>query len=321
MAGLIIKKQQKQAFYYREILRKDEQGVEIPLDMMEIPGGEFMMGTDEAEIARLCQEYELDYFQSESPQHKVSVPRFFLGKYPITQGQWKAIANRTDLRIAMDLNPEPAYFQEAYQKEENNLERWQRPVENVNWYETIEFCLRLSKLTGKDYRLPTEAQWEYACRAGTTTAFHFGSTITTDFANYRGTDWEYKGKVYPGNYGRGPLGVYRQETTPVGLFKVANEFGLYDMHGNVWEWCLDPWHDNYNGAPKDGRVWDDNYQQQDYQQHFVNNIKEILTDERNRVLRGGSWDPLPDECRCAFRSGYDPVARYDVIGFRVVCLP
>jgi formylglycine-generating enzyme required for sulfatase activity len=150
------------------------------------------------------------------------------------------------------------------------------------------------------YRLPSEAEWEYACRAGTTTPFHFGSTITTDVANYRGTDWEYEGKTYSGSYGQGPKGEYRQQTTDVGSFS-ANAFGLYDMHGNVWEWCLDHWHNTYDGAPTDGSAW-------------------LSSGESNlRLLRGGSWLNDPRDCRSASRFRLARGSLNYYFGFRLVC--
>jgi formylglycine-generating enzyme required for sulfatase activity len=188
-----------------------------------------------------------------------------------------------------ELKPDPSNF-----KGDN------RPVEQVSWEDAVEFCLRLSQYTGRTYSLPSEAQWEYACRAGTTTPFHFGETITTDLANYDGN--------YA--YGQGPKGVYKQETTAVGSFGVANNFGLYDMHSNVWEWCLDDWHDNYKGAPTDGSPW------------F--NSDDKLSDKSGRaVMRGGSWFDTPQNCRSASRNFYDRDVRDNVdsnIGFRVVCV-
>jgi formylglycine-generating enzyme required for sulfatase activity len=308
---VVIKKEKRQTRYYTEDL-----GDGITLDMIEIPGGEFMMGTDDAEIARLCKEYDVDYFQWESPQHKVTVGRFFMGKYPITQSQWKAIAQRTDLRVNenVELKSNPSSFQDPYE----GIDGGKRPVEQVNWDEAVEFCQRLSKLTNRNYRLPSEAQWEYACRAGTKTAFHFGETITTDLANYRGTDEEYNKKIYPGNYGKGPKGIYREQTTPVGYFRVANAFGLYDMHGNVWEWCEDDWHDNYEGAPHDGSAWiqsqNSNSDNQSYSQENEDN-------KPNKVTRGGSWVYRPFVCRCGRRNGLNPRVSLLNLGFRVVCAP
>jgi formylglycine-generating enzyme required for sulfatase activity len=223
----------------------------------------------------------------EGPQHPVKVSAFWMGKYPITQAQWRAVAALP--KINQDLNPDPANF-----KGDN------RPVEQVSWNDAVEFCLRLSKQTGREYRLPSEAEWEYACRSGTTTPFHFGETLTTDLANYRGTDWEYQSKTFPGSYGSGPKGEYRQQTTDVGSFP-ANAFGLYDMHGNVWEWCLDHWHQTYEGAPTDSRAW-------------------LSSDDNaSRLLRGGSWFFNPWYCRSANRLWGARDGSYDVIGFRVVC--
>lgn len=165
-----------------------------------------------------------------------------------------------------------------------------RPVERVSWNDAVEFCHKLSQRTGQRYRLPSEAEWEYACRAGTATPFHFGETITPDLVNYDGN--------YP--YGEAAKGKYRGETTPVGSFGVANAFGLYDMHGNVWEWCQDVWHENYNGAPTDGRVW------------------ESGEDSSRRRLRGGSWFSIARNCRSADRNRNASEIRSGIIGFRVV---
>ncbi|MFH7243555.1 MAG: formylglycine-generating enzyme family protein [Spirulina sp.] len=254
----------------------------INLDLMLIPGGTFTMGSPPEELGRW------DY---EGPQHEVSIRPFLMGRYPITQAQWKAIAVRKDLKVNVDLEPDPSRFKGDH-----------HPVEQVNWHEAMEFCDRLSRLTSHTYRLPTEAEWEYACRAGTETPFHFGETITTDLANYCGEDSERDPENYPGHYGRGPKGIYRQTTTPVNHFHpVANVFGLCDMHGNVWEWCLDHWHDNYDGAPTDGSDW--------------------LTGDKDaaRVIRGGSWDYSPRNCRSACRYFDNPGVRNYGIGFRVVC--
>ncbi len=248
--------------YFIEKLSED-----VELEMAVIPGGTFMMGSPEGEG-----------YDSERPQHSVLVSPFLIGKYPITQKQWKAIATLN--KIDIDLKPDPSYRKGD-----------ERPVTNVDWNECVEFCKRLSKLTGREYRLPSEAQWEYACRAGTTTPFYFGETITTDLANYYGKN------VFASE----PKGQYREETTPVGQFP-PNPFGLYDMHGNVLEWCADDWHSNYNGAPNDGSAW--------------------LSNDSNttKVLRGGSYLNNPRNCRSASRSSYN-ARDYIHDGFRVVCVP
>ncbi|MEL7034997.1 MAG: SUMF1/EgtB/PvdO family nonheme iron enzyme [Cyanobacteria bacterium J06592_8] len=260
----------------------------ISLAMVKIPAGEFLMGTPEKEEEK---------FSDESPQHRVSVDSFFMGKYPITQAQWKAIASLP--KIHRDLNPNPSNFKGD-----------SRPVERVSWYDAVEFCARLSKYTGHSYRLPSEAQWEYACRGGTTTPFYFGETISTDVANYDGNDAD-----------DGSLkGIYRQETTPVGSFNVANPFGLFDLHGNVWEWCADPWHDNYKNAPTDGSVWDEKLSETPYR-NYVENITTLMSIEADGLVRGGSWFNHSQSCRSAFRFCYNPRSEIqDYIGFRVTCM-
>ncbi|GAB4325491.1 MAG: hypothetical protein OHK0047_10400 [Leptolyngbyaceae cyanobacterium] len=269
---LVIHKRWEQAQYFVEDL-----GKVVTLYLVLIPGGSFRMGSPADELERS---------ESEDPQHTVTVPQFFMGKYPVTQAQWQAVAALP--QVNRKLESDPSRFKGS-----------DRPVELVSWYDAVEFCDRLSQLTGRPYRLPSEAEWEYACRAGTTTPFHFGETITTDLANYCGEDRKEYG--WSGSYGRGPKGIYRQETTTVGSFGVANAFGLFDMHGNVWEWCLDHWHENYKGAPTDGSAW--------------------VTggDSDRRLLRGGSWGNNPRLCRSACRDGLNPDDRDDLIGFRVVC--
>jgi formylglycine-generating enzyme required for sulfatase activity len=231
---------------------------EVLLDMVYIPAGTFMMGAPDNEAGA---------GDDEKPQHQVTVPAFWMSKYPITQSQYKAIMGNN-----------PSLF-----KGDN------RPVERVNWHDAVEFCKQLTTKTGKQYRLPSEAEWEYACRAGTTTPFHFGQMLTDRLANYNATEI----------YNNSPAGVFRRETTEVGLFP-ANAFGLHDMHGNVWEWCLDHWHENYKGAPSDGNAW--------------------MTggNASSRLLRGGSWYSYPWSCRSANRIRYNPGYGRNSIGFRVV---
>jgi formylglycine-generating enzyme required for sulfatase activity len=263
---IVINRERRTAQYFIEDL-----GNGIGLEMVLIPGGSFLMGSPEDELER---------HDDESPQHSVTIQPFCLGKYPVMQAQWKAVASLP--QVNRELDPDPSEF-----KGEN------RPVERVSWYEAVEFCDRLSQKTGRQYRLPSEAEWEYACRAGTTTPFHFGEMITPELANY---DGEY-------TYGAGVKGIYRRETTPVGSFGVANTFGLYDMHGNVYEWCADQWNESYEGAPTDGSAW----------------LDENDNDNQKCMLRGGSWYDLPRNCRSAYRSYNDADDRFHYIGFRVGC--
>lgn len=251
----------------------------IELELVHIPGGTFIMGALPTEEG---------WQPGQSPPHEVTIAPFWLSRTPITQVQWSAIASLP--AIQRRLSPNPSCFSGA-----------NRPVEQVSWEEAIEFCARLSAFSQRSYRLPSEAEWEYACRAGTQTPFHFGETITTDLANYSGINWEYDGRLCSkGCYGRGPLGCDRRETTDVGYFGVANAFGLLDMHGLVREWCADPWHDNYDNAPADGSVWRE------------------TGDPILRVLRGGSWNGSPRVCRSAFRSRAAQASNLYDIGFRVV---
>ena len=267
-------------------------GLGRTFEMVFIPGGNFQMGSPESESDRKSHE---------SPPHLVKVAPFFMGKYPVTQEQWDVVVSLP--KVSRNLKPLPS-----------NFKGLNRPVERISWHDAVEFCARLSRKMEQVYRLPTEAEWEYACRAGTTTPFHFGKTITSDLANYNGE------KVY----GFGGKGKSRLETSSVGSFQVANAFGLYDMHGNVWEWCSDPWHDNYDNAPSDSSIWenDSNEDTAIYEQDGTisqTNSRENLADNGYRVLRGGSWGNDPWDCRSACRLKDLPSTEYSDYGFRIVC--
>jgi formylglycine-generating enzyme required for sulfatase activity len=255
-----------------------ELGDGVSLPLIEVPAGELVMGSPEDEPLR---------GSDEGPMHRVRLEGFLIGQTPITQAQWRAVARQVPplgQRWERELALNPSNFT-------GQADSDQRPVEQVSWHDAMEFCRRLSALSGDAYKLPSEAQWEYACRAGSTTPFAFGETITPELANYRGTS----------SYANGPKGEYRQQTTPVGMF-AANAWGLQDMHGNVWEWCLDHWHDSYEGAPFDGSAW-------------------VSGGGQSRLLRGGSWHDLPGGCRSAYRALDRPDYANDDVGFRVVCLP
>ena len=235
------------------ILFRDNLGNDLFLEMVAIPGGIFLMGSPAGEG-----------YKNEKLQHEVTISPFYMGKFPITQAQWERIASLPKINI--DLKVKPSYFQGA------NL-----PVEKVSWLDAQEFYGRLGEYTGKMYRLPSEAEWEYACRANTTTPFYFGETITTDLVNHHN------------KYG---------QTTDVGKF-TPNDFGLYDMHGNVWEWCEDAWYKDYTNAPNDGSAW--------------------IGDDNKRILRGGSWFQDSENCRCAYRNYIIAGANNYGSGFRVAC--
>ncbi len=271
--GEQIKKESKQSQYFSEDL-----GNGITLEMVAILGGTFLMGTEDEEIERLVKKFAWEGFRWERPPHRVTVSSFYMGRYPITQSQWKAIAATAKIDIDLETNP-------------SNFKGDELPVERVNWYQATEFCKRLSRETKREYRLPSEAEWEYACRAGTTTPFYFGETITGELANYDASN----------TYAEEAKGEYRKQTTPVGQFP-PNAFGLYDMHGNVWEWCADTFQGNYDGAPTDGSVWTEN------------------GNNNHSSLRGGSWCFNPFLCRSAFRFNFSRRDdNYYFFGFRVVC--
>jgi formylglycine-generating enzyme required for sulfatase activity len=262
-----ITRERRKAELYEEPL-----GEESTLEMVAIPGGSFVMGSPEDEPERRSRE---------GPQHRVQVPEFFMGRYPVTQKQWAFVATLPQVQRA--LVPDPSHFKGAY-----------RPVEKVRWFEAVEFCARLSAYTGREYRLPSEAEWEYACRAHTTTPFHFGDTLSPELANYRCFE----------NYNDGATGDRIGETSQVGQFGVANAFGLSDMHGNVSEWCLDHYHDSYEGAPTDGSAW----------------VDQNAGENKSRIRRGGSWLYYLRSCRCASRNSDTPLNSSYIFGFRIICV-
>ncbi|MEA5489063.1 MULTISPECIES: caspase, EACC1-associated type [Pseudanabaena] len=270
-----VRESQKQELQQERL----DLGNGVNLDLVRIPAGGFMMGmpASERKIAlENAKKYNWtgleEYLDWSTPQHEVKVPAFLLGKYAVTNAQWKAI-----------MGTKPSESSDVKFQGEN------QPVIKVSWDDAKEFCKKLSEKIKKNVRLPSEAEWEYACRAGTTTAFHFGETITPELVNYDGN--------YP--YGDAPKGEYREKTVDVQSFS-PNAWGLYQMHGNVWEWCEDIWHENYNGAPTDGSVW-------------------LTGGEQNkRALRGGSWDGNAFICRSAYRSGVNADYSDFNIGFRVV---
>jgi formylglycine-generating enzyme required for sulfatase activity len=272
-------------------------GSDVGLDMVSIPGGAFTMGSPT---------YEPERRPNESPQHLVTLKSFFIGASPVTQAQWAAVVTARPARLSHGLDPFPSSFKGR-----------DLPVETISWYEADEFCRRLTQMTGRDYRLPSEAEWEYACRAGSTGPFNVGPTITTDLANYCGEGGAvcgesggkniasdvYDGVTYgSGAYDQGPTGKFRGATTARGTF-APNRFGLSDMHGNVWEYCLDMASPTYADASADGSA-------------FLAGPPGAV-----RILRGGSWSHNPAICRSAYRDSISPdnPGWQGRIGLRVVC--
>ena len=239
-------------------------------EMVVLPAGEFMMGSPESERGR---------DKNEGPQRKVAVPSFAMGKHEVTFAQWDACVAESGC---------------THKAGDEGWGRGQRPVINVSWHDATAFVAWLTRKTGKTYRLPTEAEWEYAAR-GVTKAeaphlpFATGATINYQQANY---DANFR-------YGGGAPGIFRQKTVVVGTFR-KNAFGLHDVHGNVWEWVQDCYRDSYEGAPTDGSAV-------------------VAPDCGLRVLRGGAWNYHPQLLRSAYRYATAPKVRLEIAGFRVAC--
>jgi len=231
---------------FRDTLKDGSLGPEF----VQIPGGTFRMGSN-------------DGGDREKPVHTVSVKSFALGKYEVTFEEYDKFCDATG----------------RSKPDDEGWGRGKRPVINVSWDDAKAYVKWLSEQTGKDYRLPSEAQWEYACRAGSTGKYSFGD----DVSQLRNYGW------YNSNSG--------SKTHPVGE-KQANKFGLYDMHGNVWEWLEDKWHDSYNGAPSDGSAW-------------------MSGDSNVHLRRGGFWSGYVNYLYCANRYWDDATDRGDGWGFRI----
>ncbi len=247
------------------------------IELVYIPAGDFMMGSDDAEIDEAVFERKKYYndakrsnFANETPKHKVAIKAgFWMGKFEVTQGQWQTV-----------MGDNPSKFPECGAN---------CPVEQVSWDDIQVFLKRLnSKDTQFEYSLPSEAQWEYAARGGTTTAFSFGDSLNSSQANFKG-EYPYASTK----------GTYIGKTVKVGSYQ-PNAFGLYDMHGNVWEWVQDIYNSSYSNLPTDGSV----------------NMS--VGDSSVRVLRGGSWGNGGYGCRSAYRGGNAPADRSVNYGFRVV---
>jgi formylglycine-generating enzyme required for sulfatase activity len=240
-----------------------------PLVMVGIPDGQFLMGSPIDEYGR---------FANEGPQHLVKVKAFQMCQYPVTQAQWRAVMGK---------------LPEGLDKLDARFHGDLLPVVMVSWNDVQEFIKKLrEKLKDDNFRLPSEAEWEYAARAGTTTPFFFGDQITPEIVNYDGRS----------PYRDGEVGKFRGHPVAVGSLGIPNEWGLYDVHGNVWEWCEDEWHDDYSGgyAPTDGRPWVPAVGRAAY-----------------RVIRGGGWHYGAVSCRSAYRVRGTPGSRHDDVGFRL----
>ena len=286
--GTVIQQKPGQAKVFAEPLELSK------IEMVEIPGGRFLMGASAAEVGVALKEARLttengvlddeayEALSAEMPQHAVNVNGFYMSRFEITQAQYLAVTGKLP-------NIEPA------------MSGAEMPIINVNWQEANDFCAKLSKLTGRNYRLPTEAEWEFAARAGTTTPFAFGETIAPQTAVYN--------SAIP--YGKAPRGAARTAPMSVGELTFPNAFGLQDMSGNVWEWVADYWHGSYDGSPPNGAVWDE-------PEIVFDEAENEEVEDKSRVVRGGSWFSPAASCRSASRFRYFPSTRAKNVGFRVV---
>ena len=283
----------------REVMVATAQGEEqreityykntIGMEFVLVSAGEFLMGSRDtaAEVVGKCGAHEAktEWFSHERPQHRVRITKpFYMGVTEVTNAQYDQFVKESAYDGTREADDDYMGHHRDWNKYASTEQNY--PVVCVSWNNAQAFCRWLSQKTGKTVRLPTEAQWEYACRAGTTTPFSTGETISTDQANYDGTYC----------YGNGNKGEYREKTLPVGSLP-ANPWGLYDMHGNVWEWCQD-WYGEYDSSsvadpegPRNGT---------------------------SRVWRGGSQENEPQLCRSAYRITISPAYTYYTIGFRVV---
>jgi formylglycine-generating enzyme required for sulfatase activity len=248
---------------------------ELGPEMVVVPAGEFTMGSSPSEIAALKKEYEKDWFEWEGPQHLVRIKApFAVSRFAVTFDEWDACIADGGCK--------------GYRPSDQGWGRGKRPVINVSFDDAMAYVAWLSRRTGKSYRLLSEAEREYVTRAGTRTPFWWGETISTAQANYDG-NYTSRG---------GAKGEYRQRTVSVDSFE-PNPWGLYNVHGNVWEWCEDAWHDDYKGAPEDGSAWLEG------------------GDANRRVVRGGSWIDIPRVLRAANRDWDTSDDRFSLLGFRV----
>jgi formylglycine-generating enzyme required for sulfatase activity len=267
------------------------------IEMVSIPGGSFQMGSSSSEvetafneILRINHEVEgqinqtdKDIITSEMPRHRVNLNPFFMGKYEITQGQWRRVMGDLPDGIPAELRGDD------------------KPVVNVTWGQATKFCEILNKNGDLHYRLPTEAEWEYAARAGTESLFSYGDNINSTYVNFFA--WV--------PFNNTEKGEFRRRTVGMGEIEAPNNFGLYNMEGNVWEWCEDSWHWDYNGAPTDGSAW----------RAPLRRVASGDDGESSyRVIRGGAYDSIGSDCRSAHRRAKPMGDEYmfSNVGFRVI---